>query len=178
MRKFLIFAVAAIVLIGVAAFVVPTLIFNAASDSDPMQLSRSEPNIGLSLHYVNPDVTLEDALAKGVPSDSMILEAQDGPERYLVLKDGQALGPHITSAAASFQDGRPIVAFRLDVTGGKIMGTMTTQGIGKRLAIVLDDKVYSAPVIQVPILGGSGIITGSFSVAEALELARRLESSR
>jgi preprotein translocase subunit SecD len=143
-----------------------------------MQLSRSEPNIGLSLHYVNPDVTLEDALAKGVPSDSMILEAQDGPERYLVLKDGQTLGPHIISAAASFQDGRPIVAFRLDVTGGKIMGAMTAQGIGKRLAIVLDDKVYSAPVIQAPILGGSGIITGSFSFAEAIKLARRLESSR
>ena len=72
--------------------------------------------------------------------------------------------------------GRPYIAFKLNSEGGKQFGIITGDNIGRLLAIVLDDRVYSAPRIQSRIPGGSGIITGSFSDQEAGDLAMVLKS--
>ena len=64
-----------------------------------------------------------------------------------------------------------MVSFRFDSVGGRKFGNVTRDHVGELLAIVLDDKVISAPRIDEPILGGSGIIRGSFTVQEANELA-------
>lgn len=67
--------------------------------------------------------------------------------------------------------GRMHVAFKLNAEGGKLFGIITGDNINRRLAIILDDRVYSAPVIQSRIPGGSGVITGNFSDEDARDLA-------
>ena len=75
-----------------------------------------------------------------------------------------------------FQNNEAVVSFRFDAAGGRRFGEATSQNVGKHLAIVLDDQVISAPQIREPILGGSGVITGGFSVAEAQDLALLLRA--
>lgn len=86
-------------------------------------------------------------------------------------------GSMLTDARAAFdQNNQPIVSFSLDSKGAKIFGDFSGANVGKRMAIVLDGKVYSAPVIRERIGGGSGQISGGFSVAEASDLAIALKS--
>lgn len=86
-------------------------------------------------------------------------------------------GSMITDARAAFdQNNQPIVSFSLDAKGAKIFGDFSGANVGKRMAIVLDNKVYSAPVIRERIGGGSGQISGGFSVEEASDLAIALKS--
>ena len=74
------------------------------------------------------------------------------------------------------QSSEPIVSFTLDRFGAQKFGNVTTKNVGKRLAIVLDDKVISAPVIRESITGGSGTISGNFTFQEATDLALLLRS--
>ena len=81
-------------------------------------------------------------------------------------------GDLLTDAQPAFdQNGRPAVNFRFNATGARVFGDYTATHIGQPFAIVLDDKVISAPVIQSHIAGGSGIITGNFNVEGSTELA-------
>lgn len=81
-------------------------------------------------------------------------------------------GEDLTNAKGDFdQNGRPAVSFQFDARGARAFGDYTAQNIGAPFAIVLDGKVISAPVIQSHIPGGSGIITGNFTVEEANRLA-------
>jgi preprotein translocase subunit SecD len=86
-------------------------------------------------------------------------------------------GEHLVDAQPSFdQNNSPAVSFRFDAIGGKKFGAVTSKNVGRLLAIVLDAKVISAPRIQSPIVGGSGIITGSFSVRETNDLSLLLRA--
>jgi preprotein translocase subunit SecD len=81
-------------------------------------------------------------------------------------------GEELVDAQPSFdQNGRPAVSFRFNTTGARKFGDYTRDNIGAPFAIVLDDEVISAPVIQSHIPGGSGIITGNFTVEESTNLA-------
>ena len=100
----------------------------------------------------------------------------DGQRRIAVRKRVVVSGENLVDAQPTFQQGEPVVSFRFDTAGGKRFGDVTTQNVGKLLAIVLDGEVISAPRIREPILGGSGIITGSFSVPEARDLALLLRA--
>ena len=80
-------------------------------------------------------------------------------------------GERLTDSQPSFQNNEPVVSFRFDSVGARRFGEATQQNVGRNLAIVLDDKVISAPVIREPILGGSGVISGTFTVQEANNLA-------
>jgi preprotein translocase subunit SecD len=80
-------------------------------------------------------------------------------------------GGNLTDAQPTFQDGRPVVNFRFNSVGARHFADVTRQNVGHPFAIVLDNKVISAPVIREPILGGSGIISGNFSVQSARDLA-------
>ena len=91
---------------------------------------------------------------------------------YIVERSPVVTGEELTDAQPSFdQNGRPAVSFRFNPTGARKFGDYTAENIGSPFAIVLDDEVISAPVIQSHIPGGSGIITGNFSVEESTELA-------
>ena len=74
------------------------------------------------------------------------------------------------------QSNEPTVSFTLDRLGSQKFGRATTDNVKKRLAIVLDGKVISAPTINEPITSGKGMISGNFSFQEATDLAVLLRS--
>jgi preprotein translocase subunit SecD len=106
-------------------------------------------------------------------SGNEILPSLDEDGVFYVLERSPVVtGEDLVDAQPSFdQNGRPAVSFRFNPTGARAFGDYTAENIGAPFAIVLDDEVISAPTIQAHISGGSGIITGSFSVEESTELA-------
>ncbi|RVT84174.1 protein translocase subunit SecD [Rhodobacteraceae bacterium CCMM004] len=91
---------------------------------------------------------------------------------YIIERSAVVTGEELTDAQPSFdQNGRPAVNFRFNPTGARKFGDYTAENIGSPFAIVLDEEVISAPVIQDHIPGGSGIITGNFTVEESTQLA-------
>ena len=91
---------------------------------------------------------------------------------YIIEAAPVVTGEELVDAQPAFdQNGRPAVNFRFNTTGARKFGDYTAENIGSPFAIVLDDEVVSAPVIQAHIPGGSGIITGNFSVEESTNLA-------
>jgi preprotein translocase subunit SecD len=91
---------------------------------------------------------------------------------YILEPTPVVSGEELTDAQPSYdQNGRPAVNFRFNPQGARAFGDYTAQNIGSPFAIVLDDEVISAPVIQDHIPGGSGIITGRFTVEESTNLA-------
>ena len=111
---------------------------------------------------------------------SAVIKAQGMTEGEVYsLEERVALeGQHIKDANLVFsqENGQPVVSFELDKEGARLFGEMTKNNIGRSLAIVLDDKVITAPVIRSVIAGGRGEISGSFTVAEANELALLLRA--
>ncbi|MFY7965565.1 MAG: protein translocase subunit SecDF [Chitinophagaceae bacterium] len=88
-------------------------------------------------------------------------------------------GDHITGARADYgQSGEVVVSMEMDAVGTTIWGKMTERNVGKPIAIVLDNTVYSAPNILNPIKEGRSQITGSFSQKEAQDLSGILESGK
>ncbi|MEI2686086.1 MAG: protein translocase subunit SecD [Cypionkella sp.] len=91
---------------------------------------------------------------------------------YIVEQTPVVTGEDLVDAQPSFdQNNRPAVNFRFDPSGARKFGDYTAENIGEPFAIVLDNEVISAPTIQSHIAGGSGIITGSFTIEESTELA-------
>jgi SecD/SecF fusion protein len=123
----------------------------------------------MTFHWVANHNTIGEvmALPGQLPSESFRLE------KRIALK-----GEHISDAAMGFDQnsGEPVVTFRLDKEGARRFGDMTKINIGRPLAIVLDNQVITAPVIRSAITGGSGEISGSFSTAEAHDLALLLRA--
>jgi preprotein translocase subunit SecD len=102
-----------------------------------------------------------------------LLPSLDNPGEYYIIETAPVVtGEELVDAQPSFdQNGSPAVSFRFDTTGARKFGQYTAENIGSPFAIVLDDEVISAPVIQSHIPGGSGIITGNFTVEESTNLA-------
>jgi preprotein translocase subunit SecD len=134
----------------------------------------------LTFHLLDDSTTAEEAGKGRVPPGSMLLPAAEKergmPESYVVRKRIEVGGDMLTDSKATYQDGRPVVSFRFNAAGGKKFGDATRENSGKFLAIVLDEKVISAPRINEPILGGSGIISGSFTVQQAQDLSLLLRA--
>jgi preprotein translocase subunit SecD len=95
---------------------------------------------------------------------------------HLLLEEPELDGKHLADAQQTFQEGRPIIQFRLDTAGARIFCKITRDNIRKPFAIVLDNEVLSAPVIQSEICGGQGIIQGGFTIETAGELALLLRA--
>jgi len=102
-----------------------------------------------------------------------LLPSMDEEGQFYVLEQAPVVtGEELVDAQPAFdQNGRPAVNFRFNPTGARKFGNFTAANIGNPFAIVLDNEVISAPVIQSHIPGGSGIITGSFTVEESTQLA-------
>ena len=98
------------------------------------------------------------------------------PREYLLKKRVLVSGDTLIDGQATFQDNQPVVSFRFDTIGSKRFGKATTENVGRLFAIVLDGKVISAPRIREPILGGSGVISGNFTVQSAQDLALLLRA--
>lgn len=95
-------------------------------------------------------------------------------------KDAKLEGDHVTEARMDINplNGEPEVVMDMDVSGSKLWRKMTGDNVGKFVAVVLDDKVYSAPRVQGEIAGGNTSISGSFSIQEATDLANILKSGK
>ena len=106
-------------------------------------------------------------------SGNEVLPSLDEDGVYYVLEQAPVVtGEELVDSQPSFdQNGRPAVTFRFNPSGARKFGDYTAENIGSPFAIVLDDEVISAPVIQSHIPGGSGIITGNFDIAESTNLA-------
>ena len=102
-----------------------------------------------------------------------LLPSLDDEGVFYVLEQAPVVtGEELVDAQPSFdQNSRPAVSFRFNTTGARKFGDYTAENIGNPFAIVLDGEVISAPVIQAHIGGGSGIITGNFTVEESTNLA-------
>ena len=108
----------------------------------------------------------------------VLLPDAENPAEFYVLDEAPVVtGEELTDARPDFdQNNRPAVSFKFDVTGARKFGEYTGAHIGEPFAIVLDNEVISAPTIQSAITGGSGIITGNFTLEETTNLAVLLRS--
>lgn len=113
-----------------------------------------------------------DAGADPGARNKLVGDAYDKNSYYIIAAESVVGGEELTDAQPSFdQNGQPAVSFRFNPSGARAFGDYTAEHIGEPFAIVLDDEVISAPTIQSHIAGGSGIITGSFTVEESTNLA-------
>ena len=113
------------------------------------------------------------------PAGSQVLPMAEGGGSIAVKRRVLVDGDQLTSAKQGFdENGRPAIEFKFNVAGARRFARVTQENVGKPFAIILDDKVLSAPVIQSPILGGSGQITGNFTVESANALAVSLASGK
>ena len=106
------------------------------------------------------------------------LSFQDGTNDAIVSKRIILSGDNLVDAQPRMdnQANQTVVSFSLDRVGAKKFAKATSSGVGKRLAIILDGKIISAPNIVEPIIGGSGQITGDFTFQSATDLALLLRS--
>jgi preprotein translocase subunit SecD/SecD/SecF fusion protein len=109
---------------------------------------------------------------------SELLFFEDGKSQLNVNKRVVMSGDNLTTAKPRFdsRNNETIVTFTLDRVGAKRFGRVTTNNVGKRLAIILDNKIISAPQIREPIIGGNGQISGNFTFQSATDLALLLRS--
>jgi preprotein translocase subunit SecD len=134
----------------------------------------------LTFHAVHPTVTAEEAKQTRVPIGYKIYpsaEGENGPS-YVLQETPVVSGEDLVDAQPGFDSrtNEPIISFRFNQSGARKFGNFTKDNVGSPFAIVLDDKVLSAPVVREPILGGSGQISGSFTVDTANTLAVQLRS--
>ena len=109
--------------------------------------------------------------------DVILEDVKNSQVKYLVKEIPIIDGGMLTNANVGFdQNNRPVINFKLNAEGAEIFGDFTGKNVGKRLAIVLDGKVYSAPNINERIGGGAGQISGNYTVLEAKDLAIALRS--
>lgn len=141
----------------------------------------------LEFKMIDESMGPETALKQGVPPGSEILYEHVSDKTtgevtkkipHLVKKRVLLTGDMLTAAEVRYdQDfNEPYVAITFNSLGGMTFFELTSANVGKRLAIVLDDHVYSAPVIQEKIAGGRAQITGSFTTNEAKDLAIALRA--
>lgn len=152
---------------------------------DPSELKRLLGKTAkMSFHLVDESVSPENLMRGIVPAGTRILPGDEGgdraargyPEKYAVYSQVALSGELLTNSHASYKDGQPIVDFKFNRLGAQKFGEITQKNIDRRFAVVLDNKVITAPVIRSAILGGSGIIEGNFTVESANELAMLLRA--
>ena len=136
----------------------------------------------LTFQMVDASESAETAQANGVPPDDQLLPDAEHPGSYiLVHREVLVAGDDVVDARAGYDNssgglGQRAVTFELNTRGAVAFARVTRENIGKRFAIVLDNKVMSAPVIRSEIPGGHGQITGSFSLDEVNRLSLLLRS--
>jgi len=153
---------------------------------DPSQLKNLLGKTAkMNFHLVNESITGQQVASGAMPSGTKLLVADGAAERlevdgsmprYPVYSEIALSGELLINANATYQEGQPIVDFTFNSLGARKFGEITQANIGKRFAVVLDNKVITAPVIRSAILGGRGIIEGNFTVESANELAMLLRA--
>jgi SecD/SecF fusion protein len=157
------------------------IVVQAPGESDPEQLKRVIGQTAkLTFQMVDDTASAAEAQAGRTPPGSVLLPQPDNPGEPFVLVKRRVLvsGENLVDAQVGFdQTQKPAIDFRFDGPGARRFGQATSgENVGKRFAIILDEKVISAPQIIEPITGGSGQITGGFTQEAAAELAGLLRA--
>jgi preprotein translocase subunit SecD len=130
----------------------------------------------LTFRLVDQNTPIDQALQGNVPPDSELLKGTkaENNQPYVIEKRVVVSGEDLTDAQPGFdqRNGEPIVSFKFNNNGARRFAQITQENVGKPFAIVLDNEVISAPVIREPILGGSGQISGNFTVQAAIPSRR------
>ena len=155
---------------------------------EPTILQRGEKRILVELPGLKDPERIKNLLGKTAQLNFRLVKDNDefGIDK-LITENGENLniskrivmsGENLIDAQPNFnnQSNQPTVSFTLDRLGAQKFGRTTTDNVGKRLAIILDGKIISAPSINEPIISGSGIISGNFTFQEATDLALLLRS--
>ncbi len=153
------------------------IILEVPGASDPAEIKAVVGETArLSFHDVVQGLSQDDIARGRVGAGAEAAPFRDGGA--IVIKSREIVsGDDLTDAKPSYdQNGQPVVQFSFNLTGAKRFGTHTANNVGRPFAIKLDDTVISAPTINGPILGGSGIITGVGNIEEVNRLATQLKS--
>ena len=155
---------------------------------EPTILQRGEKRILVELPGLKDPERIKNLLGKTAQLNfRLVSENSEFGVDELISETGEKLqiskrivmsGENLIDAQPSIknQQNEPTVSFTLDRLGAQKFGRATTDNVGKRLAIVLDDKIISAPNINEPITSGNGMISGNFTFQEATDLALLLRS--
>jgi preprotein translocase subunit SecD len=155
------------------------IVIQAAGESDPARLQKVIGQTAkLTFQMVDETVSNEDIASGRMPPGVIVLPSSEpGRPPIAVAKRALVTGEDLVDANQTFdQNGAAAVGFRFGGSGARKFGDATTRNVGKRFAIVLDNKYISDPRINQPLPGGSGIITGNFTPEGAAELALLLRS--
>jgi preprotein translocase subunit SecD len=129
----------------------------------------------LTFRLVDASINPDQAQQGRLPPESELLygSQKDGKPAYVIEKRTMVTGEELTDAQPGFDQrtSEPIVTFKFNINGARRFAQVTQENVGRPFAIVLDNEVISAPVIREPILGGSGQISGSFTVEQANDLS-------
>ena len=155
---------------------------------EPTILQRGEKRILVELPGLKDPERIKSLLGKTAQLNfRLVSDNNEFGSDELISENGEKLnvskrivmsGENLIDAQPSIQNqnNEPTVSFTLDRLGAQKFGRATTDNVGKRLAIVLDDKIVSAPNINEPITSGNGMISGNFTFQEATDLALLLRS--
>ena len=156
---------------------------------EPTILQRGDKRILVELPGIDNPERIKELLGKTAQLTFRLVSQEDGfgSEKLILSENNEELtvskrivisGDNLVDAQPQFdnQSNQPLVRFNLDRLGAQKFGRITTENIGRRLAIVLDNSVISAPSIREAITGGTGTISGGFSFQEATDLALLLRS--
>jgi len=155
------------------------IVVEAPGESDPERLKAVIGQTAkLTFQMVDDTASPQDAASGQVPPDEQALPNEElGNQPMVVKRRAVVSGEMLTSASQGFDDkGRPSINFRFNGVGAQRFGDATLNNVGKKFAIVIDNKILSAPTIEGPIMGGTGEITGAFTVETANNLALMLRS--
>lgn len=157
------------------------ILVEAPGEQNPERLKRLIGEVAkLTFHLIDDSKEAEEVVDGGrPPPGSVIMYGTDADRTpYLVEEPVLIAGEELNHAAPAFGEfNNPVVSFNFNTSGARKFGELTSESSGRTLAIVLDNEVVSAPVMNEPILGGSGIITSPyFTVEEVTEMALLLRS--
>ncbi len=130
----------------------------------------------VAFRFVDSSMDPAEAQKGSPPAGSEIVFGFKDNQPYLVQKEVEIEGDDIINASPGFQNDQPIASFRFNAHGARRFAHLTADNIGRPFAIVINDRVFSAPVIREPITGGSGQISGNFTLEEANTVAMLLRS--
>lgn len=149
-----------------------------AKDADEVKALIGDPAV-LSFHTVNQGVSQADLDAGIAPPGYQILPDAEAPDvRWAVSLTPLIAGTEVATASQAFDanTNEPVVSFRFTTAAGKKFADFTRANVGNPFAIVLDGRVLSAPRVNEPIMGGSGQITGNYTVDSAQRFATQISA--
>ena len=133
----------------------------------------------LEFKLVDLSASAQDVQQGHAPAGSQVLPMAQGGGFMAVKRRVMVSGDQLTDAHQGFdQDGRPDIEIKFNTVGARRFARATQENVGKPFAIILDDKILSAPNINEPILGGNAQISGSFTVQSAHDLSVSLASGK